>query len=100
MRQGSSRQSIAHELDWNSPEFMTKDLIAFLCDPDDQSELQLVEEVVRRDDEIESGVLASIKTGRKYALKNRVPRFNDDEIVGDSVESVGEEWSCPTRSTA
>jgi len=72
---------------------MKRDLLDFLCDPDDQSELKLVDPMLRGDGEIEAGLLVSVKTGRKYAIKNGVPRFNDDQAIGDSVESFGEEWN-------
>jgi 2-polyprenyl-3-methyl-5-hydroxy-6-metoxy-1,4-benzoquinol methylase/uncharacterized protein YbaR (Trm112 family) len=71
---------------------MNKDLIGFLCDPVDKSDLLLVEPVFGQHGAIESGYLKSA-AGRTYPIRNGVPRFVDDSTQREAVNSFGDEWN-------
>lgn len=70
---------------------MNTDLLRYLCDPVDKSELILVDPVKHRDGSVESGWLVST-IGRRYPIINGVPRFVGDDRK-DAVESFGDEWN-------
>lgn len=63
-------------------------LLAFLCDPVDSSELELVTPILENG-EIVSGMLVSA-SGRQYPIIEGVPRFCS---VTTSVDSFGDEWN-------
>ena len=67
-------------------------LLDFLCCPLDQSELQLIDESYDSDGDIYSGLLIS-KGGKKYPIRNGIPRFVDDDPEVKSVISFGDEWN-------
>jgi uncharacterized protein YbaR (Trm112 family) len=66
---------------------MRRDLLAILCDPEDQSELELVTSDVG--DEVMQGVLIS-GSGRIYPILDGLPRFVS---VTSDVHSFGDEWN-------
>ena len=72
---------------------MKIELLAYLCDPVDKSELTLCEPIFAADGSVEAGMLVS-PSGRAYTIKGGVPRFVDTEgELGKSVTSFGDEWN-------
>jgi uncharacterized protein YbaR (Trm112 family) len=71
---------------------MNHDLIEFLCDPVDKSDLVLSEPVFGRRGTIESGYLQSV-SGRRYPIRHGVPRFAEDASRSEAVSSFGDEWN-------
>lgn len=72
---------------------MNRDLLPLLCDPEDQSDLDLIAETVDSDGTIQSGILAS-KRGRRYPIVGGIPRFegHDSDRI-KAVQSFGDEWN-------
>lgn len=71
---------------------MKQKLLDYLCDPVDQSELELVEPVLDQRGNIVSGLLKS-SAGRVYPIRDGVPRFAENDVKKKSVESFGNEWN-------
>lgn len=70
---------------------MNSELLKYLCDPVDKSELALIDPVFGRDGSVESGWLASTG-GRRYPIRKGVPRFVGEDRNA-AVESFGDEWN-------
>jgi len=69
-----------------------RSLMEFLCDPVDQSELEIRDEILYPDGTIKSGVLAS-KGGREYLITEGIPRFVSSLQIKGAVKSFGDEWN-------
>src|SRR6266853_1846454 len=66
-------------------------LLDLLCDPVSREPLRLRDEVVNSEGRIVSGVLET-PSGRRYPVKNGIPRFLQGAALSKSVESFGNEW--------
>lgn len=64
----------------------------FLCDPVDQSELEIRNEILYPDGTIQAGILVS-KGGREYPITNGIPRFVSCAPDKGAVDSFGDEWN-------
>lgn len=72
---------------------MTPNLLSYLCDPTDHSDLDLKNPTYDDEGFILSGELVS-KNGNNYKIINGIPRFIDyDESFKKEVESFGNEWN-------
>jgi SAM-dependent methyltransferase len=71
---------------------MNPDLLEYLCDPFDKSSLTLTEARYGEAGHIVQGTLVS-SSGRRYAIRDGVPRFESDREQQDAVESFGDEWN-------
>jgi uncharacterized protein YbaR (Trm112 family)/2-polyprenyl-3-methyl-5-hydroxy-6-metoxy-1,4-benzoquinol methylase len=67
-------------------------LLKYLCDPLDGSDLSLSAETIIANDRVETGALVSV-SGRRYPIKNGVPRFLPTAETSNSVISFGNEWN-------
>jgi SAM-dependent methyltransferase len=69
------------------------ELLQYLCDPVDGSELQLCEPVSGRNGVIVAGTLVS-RSGRSYPIRNGIPRFSALDTVADrGVDAFGDQWN-------
>ena len=71
---------------------LRRELLAFLADPVDGSDLVLENSVTSDSGLIQTGTLRS-SAGRTYPIRNGIPRFVDDSLLGESVTSFGDEWN-------
>ncbi len=71
---------------------MNPDLLEYLCDPLDKSSLTLTEAQYGDRGHIVRGILIS-SSGRRYPIRDGVPRFESDREQQDAVESFGDEWN-------
>ena len=71
---------------------MTPNLLKYLCDPTDQSDLDLVNPLFDEYGDIVSGQLISLN-GNRYQIKNGIPRFSGNDEMSQSVDSFGNEWN-------
>jgi len=71
---------------------MNPDLLEFLCDPVDKSDLILKEPVFGKHGMVEAGFLESA-SGRGYSIRNGIPRFIDDAMSAEAVSSFGDQWN-------
>lgn len=71
---------------------MNRELLEMLCDPVSKEPFTLEEEVLDADGRIAQGMLATA-SGRRYAIRNGIPRFLPDVALAKSVESFGDEWN-------
>lgn len=71
---------------------MNQDLIEFLCDPVDKSDLILSEPAFGKHGTVEAGYLKSA-SGSTYPIRNGVPRFVDGSTQRATVNSFGDEWN-------
>lgn len=67
-------------------------LLKHLCDPVDSTPLSLAPATTVANDRVESGELVS-DSGRRYPIRNGIPRMIIDPSLKTSVESFGEEWN-------
>lgn len=70
---------------------MTPILLNYLCEPNTKASLHLVKAVRDADGNIESGELVA-PSGKRYPIKNGIPRFVDCAPT-ESVTSFGDEWN-------
>lgn len=71
---------------------MTPELINLLCDPVDKSPLTLATPGFDDRGHIVSGELVTA-SGRRYPIRDGVPRFVEADPLRGSVESFGDEWN-------
>ena len=71
---------------------MRSDLVDFLCDPIDHSNLTLSLATTGDDGDIQSGVLSS-ESGRQYPIVDGIPRFVRCIETARGVASFGNEWN-------
>jgi uncharacterized protein YbaR (Trm112 family)/SAM-dependent methyltransferase len=71
---------------------MKLDLLDYLCDPVDKSELRIEDRVVDADGGIVAGRLVSA-AGRVYEIRNGIPRFIQDTVATQAVHAFGDEWN-------
>lgn len=71
---------------------MKQELLNILCDPEDKSELRLVNPVFDEKGDIVQGLLVSA-SGRNYPIRNGVPRFTEQTAESETVESFGDQWN-------
>jgi ubiquinone/menaquinone biosynthesis C-methylase UbiE len=67
-------------------------LLEYLCDPVDGSDLRLSADTIVINDRVATGDLVSAN-GRRYPIRNGVPRFLSNAGLSDSVVSFGDEWN-------
>lgn len=67
-------------------------LLDLLCDPIDKSTLTLTDAVYAADGAIVSGVLTSA-CGRRYLIRDGIPRFAEVPKLTATVDSFGREWN-------
>lgn len=71
---------------------MTPFLLDYLCDPNDQSGLSLIEARYDEAGNITEGVLVS-ESGNRYRIVDGVPVFVENMPMKASVDSFGDEWN-------
>ncbi len=71
---------------------MKQRLLEFLCDPVDKSELRLEDPVSDNHGDIIAGFLVS-NSGRRYLIRNGIPRFVGDGNLRETVRSFGDQWN-------
>ncbi len=71
---------------------MTPNLINYLCDPTDYTELRLHNAEYDDEGQILGGYLVS-SSGNKYSIQNGIPRFVNNESLKKTVKSFGDEWN-------
>lgn len=72
---------------------MKHELLEYLCDPTDGSDLELLNPTLDSQGNIITGTLKS-KSGKTYPIRTGVPRFIDDQRSHQqSVDSFGDEWN-------
>ncbi len=71
---------------------MTPELLPLLCDPADRSPLRLENAIHDARGQIVSGELVSV-AGRRYPVRDGVPRFANDTAQQATVTSFGDEWN-------
>lgn len=72
---------------------MRPELLQYLCDPVDGSELQLCEPVSGRNGAIVAGMLIS-RSGRNYPIRDGIPRFSAMHTGADrGVDAFGAQWN-------
>ena len=71
---------------------MNPKLINYLCDPIDNTELNLHDANYDDSGQILSGCLISA-SGNKYFIKDGIPRFVHSESLKKTVDSFGDEWN-------
>ena len=71
---------------------MNPKLLDILCDPISKEPLSLNEDVRDADGSILEGILES-PSGRKFRIRNGIPRFLPEAVLSNSVKSFGEEWN-------
>ncbi len=71
---------------------MNTDLLKYLCDPFDKSPLTLTDAQYGQAGRIIQGALVS-SSGRRYPIRDGVPRFESDRGEQEAVESFGDEWN-------
>lgn len=71
---------------------MKYDLLKILCDPEDKTELRLENPVFDESGNIAQGLLVSM-SGRRYPIRDGVPRFVEQTAELDTVESFGDQWN-------
>ena len=71
---------------------MNPDLLEYLCDPLDKSSVRLTEAQYGDAGHIVQGTLVST-SGRRYLIRDGVPRFESDREQQDAVESFGDQWN-------
>ena len=71
---------------------MNPDLLEYLCDPLDKSSVRLTEAKYGDAGHIVQGTLVST-SGRRYLIRDGVPRFESDREQQDAVESFGDQWN-------
>ena len=67
-------------------------LLEYLCDPVDGSDLRLSADTIVINDRVATGDLVSAN-GRRYPIRNGVPRFLSNAELSNSVVSSGDEWN-------
>jgi len=67
-------------------------LLDYLCDPVDKSALDLVDARYDQDGQIIDGALVSA-VGRRYRIREGIPRFEIEAVDEKDVEAFGDEWN-------
>jgi uncharacterized protein YbaR (Trm112 family)/2-polyprenyl-3-methyl-5-hydroxy-6-metoxy-1,4-benzoquinol methylase len=71
---------------------MNQRLLDILCDPISKEHLALKHEVLDSAGAISEGVLESA-SGRRYPIRNGIPRFIPESTLARSTDSFGREWN-------